>query len=349
MSKLENAAPTALRPLGRTGLRVTGMGFGGAPIGGFRGAVSEDDSRASIRAALDHGLTLYDTSPFYGYGRSELRVGQALRDLPRDSFVLSTKVGRVMEPYPPSGPPEGLRPGGLPFAPRFDYSARGAERSIEQSMMRLGIPEFDILYIHDVDVFTHKSQAEADRRYDEAVSGCLPYLLELRRRGVIKAVGVGLNEVAMSLRFARETDIDCILLAGRYTLLDQEAVDELFPVCLEKGIGVVLGAPFSSGVLATGLTEAARYNYGAVPAEIADRVRRLETISARHGVGLKAAALQFPLGHPAIASVIPGAVSAREVEDNVASMAETIPAAFWDELVADGLLRSDASLPGSAA
>ncbi|MGI9423520.1 MAG: aldo/keto reductase, partial [Hyphomicrobiaceae bacterium] len=225
------------------------MGFGGAPLGGFRGKISEQQASRTIRAALDGGQRYFDTAPFYGYGRSELRLGHVLRDLPRGSFVLSTKVGRVLEPYDRTNPPEGMRVGGLAFAARFDYSAAGAERSMEQSMMRLGIPEIDIVYIHDVDVFTHGSRDVAEHRFEEAMAGCYPYLQALRKDGMVKAIGVGLNETEMSLRFARQTDIDCILLAGRYTLLDQSALAGLLPHCEKKDIAVVLGGPFNSGVL----------------------------------------------------------------------------------------------------
>jgi len=344
----DNAGDKPLYPLGNTGVRVTRMGFGGAPLGGFRGAVSDADAAATVGAAIDGGLNLFDTAPFYGYGRSELRIGQALRDRARDTFVISTKVGRVLAPYDRTNPPEGLRAGGLPFAPRFDYSAGGAERSIEHSMMRLGIPELDIVYIHDVDVFTHGSQAEAERRYNEAIAGCYPYLKRLREAGTVKAIGVGLNETAMSLRFAREADIDCILLAGRYTLLDQGALDELLPLCRQKDIAIVLGGPFNSGVLATGVTQAARYDYAAVPGEIAARVEAIQQVCSRHDVDLRAAALQFPLAHPAVASVIPGAVSALEVQGNLKSMARSIPDDFWEGLKENGLVDPNAPVPNSA-
>ena len=335
----------ATRKLGRTGIAVTEIGFGGAPLGGFRGAISEQQASRTIEAAWDSGQRYFDTAPFYGYGRSELRFGLVLRDRPRDSFVLSTKVGRVIEPFDRCDPPPGMRTGGLPFAARFDYSAAGAERSLEQSTMRLGIPEIDIVYIHDIDVFTHGTRAAAERRFEEAMSGCYPYLCALRDRGQVKAIGVGLNETEMSLRFAREADIDCILLAGRYTLLEQGALAELLPICEQKGIAVVLGGPFNSGVLATGLSSDARYDYGDVPDAIADRVTAITAICRKHNVDLRAAALQFPLAHSAITSVIPGAMSAQEVMDNMEVLARPIPTAFWIELVERGLIDDDAPLP----
>ncbi len=324
------------------------MGFGGAPLGGFRGRISEEQASRTIQAAWDGGQRYFDTAPFYGYGRSELRLGHVLRDRPRNDFVISTKVGRVLEPYDRANPPAGMRTGGLPFAARFDYSAAGAERALEQSIMRLGIPEIDVVYIHDVDVFTHGSRAAADQRFDEAMTGCYPHLRTLRESGKVKAIGVGLNETEMSLRFAQEADIDCILLAGRYTLLDQGALAELLPLCEDKGIAVVLGGPFNSGVLATGLSDAARYDYGEVPETVAVRVKAIETICQRHGIGLRAAALQFPLAHPAIASVIPGAMSAKEVTGNLACLAVPIPGAFWTELADEGLIDAGAPLPGQS-
>jgi D-threo-aldose 1-dehydrogenase len=338
--------PLKRQELGKTGLDVTQLGFGGAPLGGFRGRIEEPEAIATVQAAVEAGLNHFDTAPFYGYGRSELRIGQVLRDVPRDRFVLSTKVGRWMEPLNSAAPVD-LRPGGLPFQPRFDYSAGGAERSLEQSMMRLGIAQIDIAYIHDVDVFTHRTQEEADRRYGETLKGCLPFLERLRSSGVIKAIGAGLNETAMSLRFARDTDIDCILLAGRYTLLDQGALAELLPICVQKGISVVLGGPFNSGVLASGLGTQARFDYGAVPKAIGERVKQLAAVCARHSVDLAAAALQFPLAHAAVKSVIPGAMSSAEVHANVAFMAQRIPADFWAELRHEGLVSREAPVPGA--
>lgn len=348
MSGPDGVDPLDVRPVGGTGLKVTRFGFGGAPMSGFRGPVTEEEAQVTLSAALEAGVTLFDTSPYYGYGRSELRVGQALRDRPRESFVLSTKVGRVMEPFDRHRPPDNLRPGGLPFAPRYDYSAAGAERSLEQSTMRLGIPEIDIVLIHDVDVYTHGSQAAADARYDQVMSGCYPYLETLRSAGTVKAIGVGLNEWEMSLRFAEETDIDCILLAGRYTLLDQGALFQFLPKCVEKNISVILGGPFNSGILATGLTENARYDYGDIPQDVVDRFVSLEKICRRHGVPVRSAALQFPLAHQAVTSVIPGAVSVQEFEENFASMREKIPHDCWVDLKQAGLIADSAPVPGSA-
>ncbi len=334
-----------LRAITETDIRVSQLGFGAAPLGGFRGVISEHEVQTTLQMASDGGVNYFDTSPYYGYGRSELRLGQFLRDRPRDQFVLSTKVGRWLEPLNAASPPPDLRPGGLPFQPQFDYSAAGTIRSLEQSMMRLGICEIDILYIHDVDVFTHGTPAAADQRYREVLEGCYPELERLRSAGTIKAIGIGINETERALRFARDTDIDCILLAGRYTLLEQEPLDALLPKCLEKQISIVLGGPYNSGVLATGLGDGAKYDYGNVPDHIGKRVVRLQAVCETHGVSLIAAALQFPLAHPAIVSVIPGAMNSDEQRANMAAIHEPITVEFWQDLKAQGLLRQDAPVP----
>lgn len=337
--------PTQKRLIGKTAIEVTQMGYGAAPLGGFRGKISEHEVAATLQLAFDGGINLFDTSPFYGYGRSELRIGQFLRERERDQYVLSTKVGRWMEPLDVNSPPADLRPGGLPFQPRFDYSASGTLRSLEQSMMRLGISEIDIVYIHDVDIFTHGSAEAADQRYKEAIEGCYSELEKLKSAGVIKAIGVGINETERSLKFVQDTDIDCILLAGRYTLLEQEPLNELLPECLKKDVSIVLGGPYNSGVLATGLGDDAKYDYGAVPDHITKRVQGLQSVCETHGVNLIAAALQFPLAHPAVATVIPGAMNTVEQKSNMAAMAEQIPAAFWQDLKSSKLLREDALVP----
>lgn len=337
--------PIATRKLGSSPLRVTQLGFGSAPLSGFRGFIPEEEAGGTIRTAYDAGLRLFDTAPYYGYGRSEHRVGHVLRQLPRDSFVLSTKVGRVLLPVRRGDDTEGLRPGGLPFRDRFDYSRDGTMRSIEQSMARLGITEIDILLVHDADIFMHKTEEAADRAFREAMAGCIPTLRDLRSQGVIKAVGVGLNRTEASIRFAKEADIDCILLAGRYTLLEQHSLDELLPICEQKDIGIMLGGPYNSGILATGAVPGAKYDYGDAPAEILERVARIDAVCRRHGVPMKAAALQFPLGHPKVASIIPGAMSRAEVLENVALFRVPIPTDLWAELKHEKLVRADAPVP----
>jgi len=337
--------PAATRKLGSAPLEVTQLGLGCGPLGGFRAAIPEDEAQAIVMAAHAEGIRLFDTSPLYGHGQSELRVGHALRRVPRASFVLSTKVGRWLTPVGPGQPRDGLRPGGLDFRPTYDLSRDGVLRALEQSHCRLGLAAIDILLIHDVDVRTHGSREAFEQRYREALEGAFPALDELRRAGLIKAVGIGVNEIEPCLRFARDTDLDCILLAGRYTLLEQQALDELLPLCVERDIGILVGGPFNSGILASGPVEGAPYDYRAAPPEVLERVRRIDRLCRRHGVALAAAALQFPLAHPAISALIPGAISRAEVLQNADHLGATIPADFWAELKHERLLHPDAPVP----
>src|ERR671912_374159 len=305
--------PTARRRLGATALEVTALGFGTAPIGGFRATMPDRDAVSVVDEAWDQGVRLFDASPFYGYGRSELRVGAALRDRPREDFVISTKIGRVMRPLRPGEPPsEGMRQGGLPgFVPAFDYGYDGVMRSVEQSCLRLGIAHLDVLLVHDVDFWTIRDREVLEQRFRTVMDSGYRALDELRRSGVVGAIGCGLNEAEMCLRFARAGDFDCMLLAGRYTLLEQGAVAELLPFCESRGVGIVLGGPFNSGILAGPVREGAWHDYAPAPPALLDRARRIETVCSRHGVPLPAAALQFPPAHPPVASVIPGALAAR--------------------------------------
>jgi D-threo-aldose 1-dehydrogenase len=330
------------RSVGKSGIKVSTLGFGGAPIGGFRFKISERDAAETVATAYASGIRYFDTSPYYGYGRSEHIFGQALRGVDRDSFVLSTKVGRWMTPKSDHEDVPGWRPGGLPFKPTFDYSRDGTLRSLEQSLLRLGMNRIDVVLIHDVDVWTHGSQEQADRYFKDAMTGCFPALAELRRQGVIKAIGVGLNETDMSLRFAREADLDCIMLAGRYTLLEQGAVTELLPYCLQKDISILLAGPLNSGILATGAVKSASYDYKPAPEEVMSRVRRLQAVCDHYGVELATAALQFPLAHPCVASVVAGGVQPDEVRANAARMTTSIPTALWADLKQQGLLHPTA-------
>lgn len=339
--------PTARRCLGRTALEVTTLGFGAAPIGGFRASMPDRDAIAIVDEAWAQGVRLFDTSPFYGYGRSELRIGTALRDRPRDAFVLSTKIGRTLRPLRPGEtPPEGLRKGGLPgFVPTFDYTYDGVMRSVEQSCLRLGIARIDVLLVHDVDFWTIGDKALLEERFRTVMDSGYRALDELRRAGVVGAIGCGLNESDMCLRFARAGDFDCMLLAGRYTLLEQGALAELLPFCVQRGMSIILGGPFNSGILAGPVREDAWYDYAPAPAALLDRARRIEAVCTRHAVPLPAAALQFPLAHPAVASVIPGALAVEEVAQNAAHLRRAIPPALWAELRHEGLLDPAAPVP----
>ncbi len=336
------------RSLGRTALNVTTLGFGGAPLGGFRINVSERQGVDTVLAAYANGVRYFDTAPYYGYGRSELIFGQALRTLDRGSFVLSSKVGRWMSPKADNEDVPGWRKGGLSCAQNFDYSRDGTLRSLEQTLLRLGLNRIDIAIIHDVDVWTHGTQEAADERFKEAMAGCFPALAELRRAGVIGAIGVGLNESAMSLRFVREADLDCVMLAGRYTLLEQGALGDLLPACEQKGVSILTAGPFNSGILATGAVPGATYNYQPAPAPVMERVRRLEAVCQRHNVELAAAALQFPLAHPSVVSMVAGGISADEVGQNAARMSVRIPSAFWADLKEQGLIDAAAPVPTGA-
>ena len=337
--------PIARRKLGTSALTVTQLGFGTAPLGGFRARIPEPEAVATIIAAYDAGLRFFDTSPYYGYGRAELRLGSALRDLPRDDLVISTKIGRWMSPLRPGMDTAGLRQGGLNFIPHFDYSYDGVMRSLEQSWLRLGMARIDVVFIHDVDFRTVGDHAILESRFAQVVDDGFRALDELRRAGIIGAIGVGLNEADMSARFVRAIDLDCVLLAGRYTLLEQAALDDFMPLCVERSVGVVIGGPFNSGILATGAVPGAKYDYADPTQAVIDRVNRIAAICARHRVPMAAAALQFPLAHPAVASVIPGAMNRAEINQNLGLFAHDIPPALWAELRQDGLLDPRAPVP----
>ena len=352
-----NAAPVASLPkpqsrrLGRRSIPVSLIGFGAAPLGDLYQNLDEETAIATLRAALAAGITLFDTSPHYGNGLAEHRCGTGLRGSSRDAYVLSTKVGRHMNPSRSGGTAVGVGAatpgfaGGLPHQAVVDYSYDGTMRALEQSLLRLGVDRIDILLIHDVDVWTHGKDA-IEARFKEAMQGAYVALAKLRDEGVVKAIGVGLNEVEMCERFAKAGDFDTMLLAGRYSLLEQTALDGFLSLAVQKGIGLMLGGVFNSGILATGAVPGARYNYRAAPPDILAKVERIEGVCRAHGVGLADAALRFPLGHEAVASVVLGAVAPQEVERNVASLAKPIPAALWSDLKSEGLLRQDAPTPG---
>lgn len=325
--------PTTRTQIGRTALQVTRMGMGGAALGGLYREVSDTDAKAAVDAAVALGINHFDTAPLYGHGLSERRMGDRLRTLPRANLVLSTKVGRVL--LPAQGKVESFwfdRP--APFEPVFDFSYDGVMRSFEDSLKRLALERVDILYIHD-----------PDDHYNEALFGAYPALAKLRGEGVVSAIGAGMNQAEMLARFAREGDFDCFLLAGRYTLIDHSGLAELLPLCEQKKISIIVGGPYNSGILAGGALSGSKFDYKAAPREVVERVRRVEAIALSHGVPLKTAALQFPLAHPAVASVIPGARSAAEVEENFRLMTVAIPGDFWQELKAERLLPEEAPTP----
>lgn len=319
------------------------VGFGGAPLGNLYAALADADATATLERAWSRGIRHFDTAPHYGSGLSERRLGDFLRRQHRDDFILSTKVGRLLRPDVHAAQDQNGYYGALPFVARYDYSADGARRSLEDSLQRMGLARVDIVYVHDIDVRTHGAAQPA--RYREAITGALPALTRLREQGVIGALGLGVNEWEVCRDALRDADIDCLLLAGRYSLLDQSALPVLLPLCAQRGTAVVIGGPYNSGILATGAVHGARYDYQEAPAAIVERVRLIEAIGRRYAVPLRAAALQFPLAHPAVRSVIPGARSTAEIDDAIDMMNVEIPADYWRALIDAQLLPAQAPLP----
>ncbi len=333
------------RVVGKSGVAVTVMGFGGAPLGNMYHALADDAARATVRACYEAGIRYFDTAPLYGYGLSEHRVGEALRGRARDEFVLSTKVGRLLRPGDPATLEHGQFKAALPFAEVYDYGYDGVMRSVEDSLQRLGMHRIDILLVHDLDVWTHRSETARQERVAEFMAGGYRAMVELREQGAVRAIGAGVNETAACQDLAERGDFDCFLLAGRYTLLEQAPLDDLLPLCERRNIGLIIGGAYNTGILATGAVPGAYFQYAPAPPEIIERVRRIEAVCARHRVRLPTAALQFPLGHPAVATVIPGTRAPVEVEQNLAIFAPEVPADLWAELKHEGLLRADAPTP----
>ena len=335
------------RRVGKTRLEVTTLGLGGAPMGGFRANISDAEAVGLTDLAYELGVRYFDTSPFYGYGRSELRMGAGLREKPRDDYVLSTKIGRIMHAMKPGEkPPADFRENGLPgFAPVFDYTYDGVMRSLEHSYFRLGISRIDIALVHDVDFWTIKDRAILDQRFKTVMDSGFKALDELRRAGVIGAIGVGINESDTSLRFIQAGDFDCMLLAGRYTMLEQGGLEAFLPECVKRGVSVILGGPYNSGILTGGVTDNTTHDYVQAPAHLIEKARKIEAVCKRHGVELGAAAMQFPLFHPALCAVIPGALAAREVKQNVERLSAKIPTELWSELKREKLLDPAAPTP----
>lgn len=340
--------PFARRPLGKTAVTLPALGFGGAPVGNLYGAVSEADAEATLETAWAAGVRYYDTAPFYGRGLSEHRLGRILRQKPRDEVILSTKVGRVFRaPHDPAefAARERSWPHGLHFDFEHDYSYDGVLRCFEQSLMRLGMNRIDMLLIHDLDAWALGSDAAVTAHLADVARGGIHALNLLKQTGRIGAIGAGVNRIGTIPRFLELVDLDFFLVASPYTLMDQPVLDAEFPACAKRGVGVVIGQVFASGLLATGPVPGAKYQYrDATPDELA-RAGALEAACRRHGVSLAAAALQFPLHHPLVASVIPGAFTPDQVTRNVATMRTDIPPDLWRDLKRDGLLREDAPTP----
>ncbi|MFH9979010.1 aldo/keto reductase [Streptomyces sp. NPDC017179] len=316
-----------MRTLGGSGVEVSALGFGAAAIGNLYTEVDEEQARAAVAAAWEQGIRYFDTAPHYGLGLSERRLGAALRGLPRSAYTVSTKVGRLLEPADAGG--SDLAQGfAVPAVHRrvWDFSADGVRRGLEASLGRLGLDRVDVVYLHDPD--DHAEQAFREG---------YPALEELRAQGVVGAIGAGMNQSEMLTRFVRDTDVDVVLCAGRYTLLDQRAESELLPAAAERGVSVVVGGAFNSGLLADP-RPGATYNYAGAPPEMVERAQRMKAVAGRHGITLRAAALRFCAGHPAVASVLVGTRTAAEVRDCAEHFATPVPAAFWQELRDTGLL-----------
>jgi D-threo-aldose 1-dehydrogenase len=324
-----------------TELRFSALGLGTAPMGDLYELLDEKTTISTVEQAYKSGVRIFDTSPHYGNGIAESRLGAGLRRAPRDEYILSTKIGRVMDPFakPASRNKDVYSPGfagGYQHAPRFDYSHDGAMRSVEQSLLRTGLSRLDVVLIHDCDVWTHG--AEAPRRFKEAMDGAYKALDKLRSEKTIAAIGFGINEADTCVKFARAGDFDVAMMAGRYSLLIQNGLKEFLPLAAEKKMGVMLAGVFNSGILATGAIAGAKFEYAPAPPEIMERVRKIEAICARHGTPLRRAALHFAMTHPAVVSVVLGAVKPEEIEANARDADATVPAELWRDLKSAGLL-----------
>jgi D-threo-aldose 1-dehydrogenase len=327
-------------------LEVSTLGFGGAPLGNLYVAISDATAADTLQAAWDVGIRMFDTAPFYGLGLSEERFGKSLPAFPRDAYVLCTKIGRVLhDTRPEEVPPTIFRE----IPPRnyvFDYTYDGVMRSHAESLKRLKQDRIDILLVHDLDTVIHGPGEPYEKRLHQFFDGGgYRAMEELRNSGTVRAIGAGLNEWQACARMLAHADFDCFLLASRYTLLEQGALESFLPLCEKRDIGIILGGPFNSGILVTGAVEGARYDYAPAPPEVLERVRRIEAVCRAHGVRLIEAALHFVLAHPAVKTVIPGANSPDQVKANIAVLGASIPPGFWSDLKSAGLLRADAPVP----
>ena len=329
--------------IGNQGVEVTRLGLGGAPLSGMVlgdglfGGTAHDEAVRIIRRALELGINYFDTAPLYGAGRSEVRYGSALKGVERSSYVISTKVGRVLEPVE-----DGMTAEDSPdnFAEHYcvdSWTRDDVLRSIEESLERLQTDHVEIVLVHD--------PVDQPHGEPQSMEEAFPTLIELREQGVIKAIGCGMNEWEMPARFIRAFDIDAVLLAGRYTLLDHSAYDEFLPLCVERDVKIIVGGPYNSGILARDLDGDVTFNYELAPQHLVDQARRLDGVCRRYGVDLKAAALQFVLAHPAVGTVVPGAQSVAELEENFGLVGQAIPGDVWSEMKAEGLIPGDAPTP----
>ncbi|WP_410649734.1 aldo/keto reductase [Amycolatopsis sp. cmx-4-54] len=320
--------------LGRTAVEVTRLGFGGGPLGGLFAPLDDETAAGALAAAWDGGIRYYDTSPHYGIGHSERRIGEFLRSRPRASFVLSTKVGRLLVPQDPAGrrDPEGFH---VPATHRRvrDFTRDGIRRGVEDSLQRMGLDRIDVLYLHDAEEF-----------FDDALRDGYPALAELRSEGIVGAIGAGMYDTALLTTLVEETDVDVIMQSGRHTLLDHSALDTFLPACEKRGVSVIAASVFNSGLLAVPRPVAgAHFDYETATPEVVERANRIADVCEAHGVTLPQAAMAFPLQHPAVAGIAVGMRSAEEVRRNVKSFAAEVPAQFWADLRAAGLIGSTAT------
>jgi D-threo-aldose 1-dehydrogenase len=341
---LGTSIPT--REIGATGVHVTELGFGGGGLGEFFVKVPEAEAEATLEAAWRGGVRYFDTAPLYGAGLSELRIGRFLRTRARSGAVVSTKVGRVMRaPADPAGwTGDGVWAGGLPFEHVYGYGYDAVMRSYEDSLLRLGRNQVDLVVLHDLTSRSHTPAALGEHMREFERSGWRA-LQELRTAGVVRGLGAGANSASDVAGFLAAFDLDFVIVAGHYTLLDQSALLEALPLCERRGVSVIVGAGLNSGILGQGPVPGARYDYGPAPPEVVERTARIEAICARHGVTLLAAAIQFPLGHPAVRSVLTGPISPAEATASCAAHAATVPADVWEELRAEGLLGRTVPVP----
>ena len=338
--------PTETRKLGNTGVELTQLGFGTAPLGELFFKVDEVTAAATLQAAWDAGIRYYDTAPYYGRGLSEIRVGRFLDSKLRSEFVLSTKTGRWF--FPPADPDAfqtGVWAGGLRFDHVHDYSYDGLMRSYEQSHMRLGMNRIDLLIIHDLDFWFHATEQKVTAYLNQLFTSGWRALEELRKHKLIRGIGVGINEVGMMPRFLDMVGVDFFLVALRYTLMEQEVLEVEFPYCERMSVGVVVGGVYNSGITASGPVPGAKYNYADATPEVLGKVERMQAICRKHDTPLAAAALQFPLAHPIVASVIPGAIGPKQVQQNVESFKRPISSELWRDLKREGLVSEKAPTP----
>lgn len=337
--------PIPTRQIGQTALAVTEIGFGGAPLGNLFEDVVEQKAQETLQAAWDANIRYFDTAPFYGYGQSEHRMGHFLRQQMRSDFVISTKVGRVLKATRNLDTfDKGGWIGGLPFEYHMDYSYDGIMRSYEDSLQRLGLHAVDLLLIHDLDSFFF-NDAQITAYLNQLYTSGWRALAELKSSGQIKGVGAGLNKLGMIPRFLDMMPLDFFIVAMPYTLLDQEALEVEFPTCAEHGATVVVGSVFASGILATGPIKGAGYAYAPASEVILEKTRRIQTVCERYDVPLPAAAIQFPLAHPQVSAIIPGAHKPEFIQANIQHYEHAIPADLWRELKAEHLMREDAPTP----